>query len=552
MTKRPVLNDQQFSLKMQGVSDIYAQMQQELFDNMIKRLIERGSADLQENPYIWQLEKLNDMHMLNEENLQIIVERTGIAEDLLRDVIENEGLKVYQDTKQQLAEDLNITADETVRNGVINSLEAYTSQAISDLNLINTTLPKSIQKTYKSIIEQSVAEVVAGTKSSDKAIRDTIMKWQKKNFTGFVDKGGREWRADAYARAIIKTTTFSVYNEMRTAPAKEMGIDTYYYSKKATAREMCAPLQGKIVTIEGEEHTEKGVKVYALKDYGYGTAGGCLGVHCGHYLTPFIIGVNELPDDPEYLKDLTPEQAEENARIEAKQRALERAIRNHKERLHYAKTMGDSDLELLEKLQIKKNQGKLRALIDSHDFLHRDYSRERYYESENGITKVHNKRRTDFQKEYDTMKELLGKHAPKNFDDYKDIRYNGGEEYHKMQLAVKDKKLQLRLTSGEYNLKINGQQNKHILGHHDYISGRSYLLDNVDTQGLVNKYAGTGSIVRNKQGEWHRNQEKITISDFIGVNINSNTGQLEFTRTFKIIYSKKYGTHVVPIFDEGE
>ena len=70
--KKPTLNDQQFSLQMQGVSDIYAKMQIELFDSMIKRLKERGTADLQENPYIWQLEKLNDMHMLNESNLKII------------------------------------------------------------------------------------------------------------------------------------------------------------------------------------------------------------------------------------------------------------------------------------------------------------------------------------------------------------------------------------------------------------------------------------------------------------------------------------------------
>lgn len=387
MSKRPVLNDQQFSLKMQGVSDIYAQMQQELFDNMIKRLIVRGSADLQENPYIWQMQKLNDMHMLNEENLKIITERTGIAEDLLRDVIANEGLKVYKDTKQQLAEDLGRRDGEYIANGVTDSLEAYTSQAISDLNLINTTLPRSIQKTYKSIVEKSVAEVVISSKSADKAIRDTIMRWQKKNFTGFVDKGGREWRADAYARAIIKTTTFRVYNEMRTAPAKEMGIDTYYYSKKATAREMCAPLQGRIVTMEGMTHTEQGVKVLALSDYGYGYAGGCLGVHCGHYLTPFIIGVNELPEDPDYLKDLTPEQAEENARIQAKQRALERAIRNQKERLHIASQLGDDELITSERLKLRNLQGKMRAYVDQHDFLHRDYSRERLFSTQNSYEK---------------------------------------------------------------------------------------------------------------------------------------------------------------------
>ena len=284
--KKPTLNDQQFSLQMQGVSDIYAKMQIELFDSMIKRLKERGTADLQENPYIWQLEKLNDMHMLNESNLKIIAERTGIAESLLRDVIANEGLKVYKDTKQQLEEDLGMSASGIVRNGVIDSLEAYTTQAVSDLNLINTTLPESIQAVFKSIVEQTVANVVAGTKTADKAINETIMNWQKKGFTGFTDAAGREWRADSYARAIIKTTTYRVYNEMRTRPAEELGIDTFYYSIKRTARPACSPIQGKIVT-KGETREIDGVKVYSLYDYDYGTAGGCLGVHCGHYLTPF-------------------------------------------------------------------------------------------------------------------------------------------------------------------------------------------------------------------------------------------------------------------------
>ncbi|MDS2432444.1 phage minor capsid protein, partial [Streptococcus pneumoniae] len=77
-----------------------------------------------------------------EQNLKLISERTGIAERLLRDVIENEGLKVYKDTKQQLEEDLNKIPEGEISNGVTDSLEAYSRQAVSDLNLINTTLPK--------------------------------------------------------------------------------------------------------------------------------------------------------------------------------------------------------------------------------------------------------------------------------------------------------------------------------------------------------------------------------------------------------------------------
>ena len=36
--------------------------------------------------------------------------------------------------------------------------------------------------------------------------------------------------------------------QMRMRPAQELGIDTFYYSIKAAAREMCAPLQNQIVT----------------------------------------------------------------------------------------------------------------------------------------------------------------------------------------------------------------------------------------------------------------------------------------------------------------
>lgn len=373
--KKPTTNEQRFSAEMQVVSDIYNQMQIDLFDRMIKRLKDRGTVDLQENPYIWQMQKLNDMHMLNEENLKIIVERTGIAETVLRDVIENEGLKVYQDTKAQLREDLELAKTGEIKNDVVEALESYVNQAVSDLNLINTTLPASIQAIYKSIVEQTVAEVVAGTKTRDRALNDTILRWQKKNFTGFVDRGGRRWRADVYARAVIKSTTYRVYNEMRTRPADELGIDTFYYSIKRSARPACSPIQAKIVT-KGEGRIEKGVKVYSLLDYDYGKAGGCLGIHCGHYLTPFIIGVNDMPELPDHLKELTPEQAEENARVEAKQRALERAIRNQKERLHIAKQLRDDDLVIMERLKLRNLQGKIRNLVDSHNFLSRDYSRE--------------------------------------------------------------------------------------------------------------------------------------------------------------------------------
>lgn len=378
--KKPIkLNDEQLMLDASQVADIYHQLTLDLFDQVIDRIKERGSASLDDNPYIWQLEKMNEMGLLNEDNVKLISDRSGIAEEQLRHVIQNEGYKIYKDTKQQLLEATG--GGGFAGNSLIQTnLAAYVNQAMGDIdNLINTTLPMSVRKVYQSIVQESVAKVVTGLTTSDKAISDTVMKWAGKGFYGFTDSQGKHWKADTYARQVIKSTAWRVYREVRMAPAEELGIDTFYYHKKATAREMCAPLQHQIVTT-GIARTEAGERILALSDYGYGYAGGCQGINCTHEMTPFILGANYKPDLPDELRDLTPEQAIENANAQAKQRALERSIRQSKEFLHVAEKLGDSELIGKYKSKVRIQQGAMRDYLKQHPFLHRDYAREKYYD----------------------------------------------------------------------------------------------------------------------------------------------------------------------------
>lgn len=379
--KRPPIqfNDEQLLLQASNVADIYHQLALDLFDNVVERVTERGTVYLDKQPYIWQLEKMQQMHMLNEENLKLISKYSGVAEEQLRYIVENEGLKLYTDTKQQLLEDLGHGSSGN-SNHIQEILADYASQAVGDIhNLINTTLPMSVIGAYKGIVEQSVARVVTGLSTADKAISDTVMQWQEKGFQGFKDRAGRNWKIDNYARTVIKTTTYRTYREMRTRPAEELGIDTFYFSKKASARKSCAPLQHHIVTT-GHARTEHGERILALSDYGYGRPEGCLGINCGHMLTPFIPGANYKPDLGEDVESVSPEQAEENANAEAKQKALERSIRQSKEFLHVAEKLGDSELVDKYKSKVRIQQGAMRDYLRQHPFLHRDYAREKYYD----------------------------------------------------------------------------------------------------------------------------------------------------------------------------
>ena len=527
--KKPIkLNDEQLMLDASNVADIYHQLTLELFDQVIDRIKKRGSASLDDNPYIWQLEKMNEMGLLNEDNVKLISDRSGIAEEQLRHVIQNDGYKIYKDTKQQLLEATG--GGSFAGNSLIQTnLAAYVNQAMGDIdNLINTTLPMSVRKVYQSIVQESVAKVVTGLTTSDKAISDTVMKWAEKGFYGFNDSQGKRWKADTYARQVIKSTAWRVYHEVRMAPAEELGIDTFYYHKKATAREMCAPLQHQIVTT-GVARTEKGERILALSDYGYGYAWGCQGINCTHEMTPYIPGANYKPDLPDELRDLTPEQAIENANAQAKQRALERSIRKSKEFLHIAEKLGDSELIDKYKSKVRIQQGAMRDYLKQHPFLHRDYAREKYYDDP--YTKA--------KKEVKVRKELekLEKH-----------RAEQQEMREKFNSAVKSGIIKTEINNEHFENHIRGTN-----GYEKYLQKNlekgapppSYLtISKEECQALVDRYAGTGQFKYDPKST--KMQEIISQNKPIGTYIDPRTGEVvENTTDFRIHYSKT-GSHIVP------
>ena len=353
---------------------------------MIQRIKIRGTADLEREPWLWQLEKLNDMHMLNKQNIEYILKQTGIAKELLDQIIKNEGLKVYQNTSEQLAEELGTTPP---HNDVKQVLESYAQQTFLDVNnFVNQTLlttslgDNSVMRIYQKIVEESVAKVVSGVTTKDQAINDTVMKWIDKGIpSAFVDKGGHLWNIDTYARTVVQSTTYRVYNDMRTRASEELGVDTFYYSMHQASRPACAPIQGKVVTKaeQGFYSEELGYYVSSLYEHGWGDPAGALGINCHHYLTPFVVGVNEVPDVPESMKGLSYDQIIENGKQQARQRAYERSIKDDKYKLKAAQELGDDKRIQHYKNMLSVHNIGLNQLIKANPFLYRDTAREKLF-----------------------------------------------------------------------------------------------------------------------------------------------------------------------------
>lgn len=149
------------------------------------------------------------------------------------------------------------------------------------------------------------------------------------------------------------------------------------------------------------------------------------------------------------------------------------------------------------------------------------------------------------RRQFDAYQKVLGKDMPKHFADFQEMKYNESEKYENLKLAYQDAKLQEQIRSEGYPKSIEeGKQGKHILGHNNYIEGRSYLtIDIKELQSLVNKYAGTGELQRDRQGHWNH-KEVVAIGKNIGVYKDLKGNELS-TDIATIHYSKK-GVHVVP------
>lgn len=150
------------------------------------------------------------------------------------------------------------------------------------------------------------------------------------------------------------------------------------------------------------------------------------------------------------------------------------------------------------------------------------------------------------KKQYERyIKRLGAENLPETFDKFQMLKYTDIEKWTEQKLAYRDRGLQEKIRN-EFKLAIHeGKQGKHILGHNNYIEGRSYITISIEeAQQLVLKYAGTGKIDRDKNGLW-KNTESVISDKYIGYSLNEISGEKYATKAFKIHYSKK-GVHIVP------
>ncbi|NVZ01038.1 phage minor capsid protein [Pediococcus pentosaceus] len=367
--------------KTSDIANIYADLQDEILKQIIKRLNTKDLANMSQDDVLkWQIQKLNELGNANGDTIQAILKAVKMSTTGLTDLLNMISDTAVQNADTGLKTATGLPTQPT--NHVDMVMKAYQKQTLGDINnhinqsLISKNFKDTAQaQAYTDIINKTVAKVVTGLKSPQQALADTVYQWQNQGGlkSGFVDKGGHHWTMQGYANTVIQSTVPRTYGAITKQRMDDYNYHLVLYPAHLSAREACAPMQGHVVNMVPTSDPNFDPHYDTVYNHGYGTAGGALGINCSHWnFTVFVPGVST-----NNLHPVDPDTAIANAKIQQDQRRMERAIRQSKSKLQAAEELGDQDGIKHFKLQIRNQQSAVRQLVKKHDFLTRDYQREK-------------------------------------------------------------------------------------------------------------------------------------------------------------------------------
>lgn len=350
----------------------------------------------------WLLKKLAEIGRLNQENIKIIAQHTGISKTAIERMLNasaEQALKEVEPalsylTRKGLAGEAVAVAESTNIRQALTSLQR---QAKSTGNLCNTTMlykSKDAFRKFVSDVAANAAEIadktafldnlnkhasasVIGAQSRQQAMRKCIQEFNEKGIPAFVDKAGREWTPEAYVNMVTRNTVKNVADEVQTARCLDYGCNFIEIDSHSGARPKCAKDQGKIYDLNNgsgyiEDSYGRKIRYYPWNSTSYGEPDGILGINCTHHKYPFWPG--------ESLQSYFPtEDMEANDKLYKEtqvQRALERDVRKQKRECMLYDQIGDKEAFEQAAVKLKQKETKLRTFVDNNDQLHRRKDRE--------------------------------------------------------------------------------------------------------------------------------------------------------------------------------
>lgn len=432
----------------EAIDGIYQDLEAQLMQNIARHLRDW------EQPIdtdTWLLQKIAEIGRLNQENIRIIAQMSGLSQTAAERMLNEAADKainalepgLHHLARQNLAGE---TVSASKSKNIKQVMDSFTNQAKDTLNLCNTTMLYKARDAYRGLA-QNIAEeahkilnsgatgVVTGVESRQQAMRKCIRRFNDKGIPAFIDRRGREWTPEAYVNMAMRNTARQTAEETQDVRCKEAGVNLIQIDSHSGARPKCAKDQGKIFSLdntsgETEDLHGKKIRYYPWNSSSYGEPDGILGINCGHHKWPFVPGVNVQRYFP--TDDL-----DANNRLYKQtqvQRALERDVRKQKRECMLYDEIGDTEAFEESAVKLKAKEAKLKYYVDKHDNLHRRKDREQVVGFDKRVSAeavAANKR-----KYHEFVKSVGEKNAP-TFTEYSNPGYTKSDKFKELKSLAK-------------------------------------------------------------------------------------------------------------------
>ena len=380
------------------ISEPIEAIYQRTIDELLINIAHHFTISGWERTRYWEIKKLSEMGALTKESAAIIAKNTN----MLPAEIEKAFLQVSEKACKDIDPQLKAAASKGILQDPQNSpatsitmrqmVQGYVDQAIDKTNMVNTTMLESTRQVYlhgvqtavnaatRAEIQQTLSvgalSVATGVETRTMAIRKAMNAVCNMGITGFYDRAGRKWSADAYTAMVIRTTAHNAaIQSIKTRQQEYGGGDIFQVSSHPASRPLCYPYQGKFFswTSEGVFTDGAGRKheYHNIEDSSYGEPAGLFGINCGHHPIPMIEGFSYPQDGPVQDEEQNAKAYEEKQQ----QREYERQIREAKRDLQIAEATGDTEAIKAAEQKVAQKQANMRAFTKETG-LKRRYDRE--------------------------------------------------------------------------------------------------------------------------------------------------------------------------------
>ena len=274
-------------------SDLMIEIEQELMENIARRLAMKGDLEAPNYTTLWAQEKLLEVQRLKEDNLKSI---KGLIKPTLQavdaDIIEAgvnavEAIEPDFITAKNAGATLNPVLPYKEDPGLKRIVDSYSRIGRTNAKLIIDNINLSADNVYINSINKTVQKVTLGISTPQEALRQTMREWSDKGLPAFIDKSGRTWTAESYYNNVLRTTIRNTTTDVQFERMDQYGTDLLEVSSHLGARPKCAADQGKVYSRSGDSE-----KYPPFSSTSYGDRDGLLGNNCKHQIYPFFEGIS--------------------------------------------------------------------------------------------------------------------------------------------------------------------------------------------------------------------------------------------------------------------